>query len=303
MIFILFFFSLSFEAGQRITALQSSRVKPYEDALEGFKKTAESSVQRLYLTDLKDKNIIREVRKTKPEMIIAIGFDALKEVQSIKDIPVLYFMVMHSGIFHKKEKSLSGVCINISQDQQLRTFELAMPHIKNIGILYDPEKTGPLVKRAKESAKETGINLITREIKNSKQVPMAIAEMADKIDAYWMFPDTTTVTPETLEFLFLFSMEKNLPVLTFSKKYVEMGALISVGIDPEDVGRQAGIMAKNILSGKQVRYEQLADAGGAVICENQKAAARTVVAINQKVARKLGVVLAEGVMGKASKVN
>jgi len=237
-------------------------------------------------------------------MIIAIGFDALKEVKSIKDIPVLYCMIMHSGIFHEKEKSLSGVCINISQDQQLRTFELAMPHIKNIGILYDPEKTGPLIKKAKESAKETGINLITREIKNSKQVPPAIAEIADKIDAYWMFPDTTTVTPETLEFLFLFSMEKNLPVLTFSKKYVEMGALISVGIDPEDVGKQAGTMAKNILSGKQVRHEQLADAGGAaVICENQKAAARTIVAVNQKVAGKLGVVLAEGVMEKASKVN
>ena len=36
---------------------------------------------------------------------------------------------------------------------------------------------------------------------------------------------------------------------------------------------------------------------------NQKAVARTVIAVNQKVAKKLGVVLAEGVMEKASKVN
>ncbi len=302
-LFIFLFFYSSVEAGQRIIALQSSRVKPYEDALESFKKTAGAKVHRFYLSDLKGKNIIREVRKTKPDMIVAIGVPALKEVQNIRDIPIVYFMVMYPETILAGENNISGVSINISQDHQLRTFILAMPYIKNIGILYDSEKTGHLVKRAKESARETGINLITKEVKSSKQVPPAIAEMADKIDAYWMFPDTTTVTPETLEFLFLFSMEKNIPVLTFSKKYVEMGALISVGIDPEDIGKQAGAMAKNILSDKRVRYDQVADARGTVVSVNQEAAARTIVAINQKVAGKLGVVLAKGVMEKARKVN
>jgi len=302
-LFVFIFFGSFAEAEQRIIALQSSKVKPYENALEGFKQTADAKVRRLYLSDLKGKNIVREVRKTKPDMVIAIGVDALREVKCITDIPIVYFMVMQPETILKGEKNISGVSINISQDHQLRTFVLAMPHLKNIGILYDPEKTGRLVKRAKESAKKTGIKLITKEIKSPKEVPSALEEIADSIDAYWMLPDTTAVTPETIEFLFLFSMKKNLPMLTFSKKYVEMGALLSVGIDPNDIGKQAGTMAKNILANRQVRYKQITDARGSVMIVNQKTAARTVVAVNQKVARKLGIVLAKGVMEKACKVN
>ena len=42
------------------------------------------------------------------------------------------------------------------------------------------------------------------------------------------------------EFPFLFFLENKIPILTFAEKYVEIGALISIGIDVFDMGRQAG---------------------------------------------------------------
>ncbi len=111
--------------------------------------------------------------------------------------------------------------------------------------------------------------------------------MKGKIDAFWMLPDLTVITPETVEYLLLFSLENTVPILTFAQKYVELGALLCVGIDAFDIGAQAGEMAEKILSGRDVKDVQWVDARKAVI------------SINLKVARKLGITIDEKVIMKA----
>jgi len=102
-------------------------------------------------------------------------------------------------------------------------------------------------------------------------------DMKKKIDVFWMVPDVTVITSDTVEFLILFSMENNIPLLTFSEKYLELGAFMSTTIDPFDMGVQAGEMANKILRGKNG--------------ENiQQVRARTmIVSTNLMVAGKLGI--------------
>ncbi|MFZ2948374.1 MAG: ABC transporter substrate binding protein, partial [Desulfuromonadaceae bacterium] len=74
-------------------------------------------------------------------------------------------------------------------------------------------------------------------------------------DLFWMLPDITVITPETAEAILLFSLENNIPILTFSEKYLERGAMLSIGIDPFDIGRQAGEMAQTLFSsGESARH-------------------------------------------------
>jgi putative ABC transport system substrate-binding protein len=98
------------------------------------------------------------------------------------------------------------------------------------------------------------------------------------------------VTPETVEILLLFSLENQIPVITFSEKYVELGALMSIGIDAFDIGVQAGEMAQEILAGRNVKVIPHADARSAV------------VAINIKIAKKLGINIPEDVIARAKKI-
>jgi putative ABC transport system substrate-binding protein len=94
-----------------------------------------------------------------------------------------------------------------------------------------------------------------------------------------MLPDITVITPQTVEFLVLFSLENAVPLLAFSEKYVELGAFMSTGIDAFDMGRQAGEIATKILSGADVRSVR------------HVGARRLVVSTNLMVARKLGITL------------
>ena len=105
-----------------------------------------------------------------------------------------------------------------------------------------------------------------------------------------MLPDLTVITPETIEFVLLFSLENKIPILAFSEKYVELGALMSVGIDAFDIGIQAGEMAEKILSGRDIMNARHVDARKAVISINLKVAKTLGIPIDEKIIRKARII-------------
>lgn len=275
LLFLIFCHELA-EAGQEIIAVQSVRVAPYEEAIKGFESTCDANIKRFIISESEETDVVRKINKLRPDLVLAIGMEALLRVKRIKHTPIVYLMVhkLQSGLC---EENITGISMNISQEQQLRTFLRVLPDFKRIGLLYDPDRTGHLVKKARAAAGKTGIRLIAKEIHNSREAPSLIMDMRGKIDAFWMLPDLTVIIPETVEFLLLFSIENKVPILTFSEKYAELGALMSLSIDPFDIGTQAGEMAKKILSGSDVKNVQRVDARQGVI------------SINLKIARKLGI--------------
>ncbi len=278
-------------AGQEVVAVQSSRIQPYEEAVEGFKSVCDAGIKRIIISELQGADVAGEINKISPDMVLAIGMDALLKVKSIKDIPVVYVMVLNPWSILSEEKNIRGVGMSISQGEQLATLVSVMPEIKTIGLLYNKDRTGHLAKEAKDAAVKFGIKPVVREVYNSRDVPQLIQDMKGKIDVFWMLPDLTVITPETVEFMLLFSLENKIPILAFSEKYVELGALMSVGVDAFDMGSQAGEMAKKMLS------------GNGVINGKQEDARKAIISVNLNVAKKLGITIKENVVRKARIIN
>lgn len=277
----------SAEARQRILVIQSLRVAPYEQAVAGFESVCHSEIRRIVLSDPGGEDLHEKIDEIRPDIILSIGMNALEKAKTVKNIPIIYSMVLNPQAVLSGEKNITGVSINISQEKQLETLLRIIPDTKNIGLLYSPVNTGDIAKNARDAAAKVGINLFKKKIYSSRDVPSAINEMKGKIEAFWMLPDVAVVTPETIEFLILFSLENKIPILTFSEKYVELGALMSIGIDPYDIGRQAGEMAVKILSGRDIKSIQGVDARNAVI------------SLNLKIAKKLGISIDEKIINEA----
>ncbi len=278
-------------AGQEVVVVQSSRVQPYEEAIKGFTSVCDARIKRLIISELKNKDVAGEINKINPDLVLAIGMDALSRVKRIKDIPVIYLMVLNPRSILSGEKNITGVSMNISQEKQLRGLLDVMPETKTVGLLYDRDRTGHLAEKARDAAGKLGVKLVAKEVRGARSVPQLIRDMKGKIDVFWMLPDVTVLTPETVEFLLLFSLEYKIPVLAFSEKYTELGALMSIGIDAFDIGSQAGEMAEKILSGKDVANVPQADAR------------KVIISINLKVARKLGISVDEKIIRKARIIN
>jgi len=273
------------EAGQRVLVFQSLSVAPYEEALAGFKSVCDAEITKVVLSDQEKINPYQLIQFNKPELILAIGMDALTKIKEIEDIPIIYMMVLNPQAITFGEKNISGISMTLSPEKQVSTLLEVLPAAKRIGTLYNPDRTGKFIKGAVNAANNMGISLVTEKIQSTKEVPSALKNIQKKIDAFWMIPDITVYSPETIEFLLLVLLENQKPIISFSAKYVELGALMSISVDPFDIGNQAGEMAKAILGG--TRDVQRIDARKAVVL------------INLKIAKKLGITIDEKVLAKA----
>ena len=276
-LFLLFLFPGISEAEPEIVAVQSVRVSPYEEAIKGFRSICDVGMRRVVLSESGRAKAMRSIKDTGPEMILAIGGDALSMAKRIKSIPIVYTMVLNPLSRLSGEENIRGVSMNIPPKQQLRALLRALPHVKTVGLLHNPDRKGYFVREAHVAALGIGINIVAREIHSPKDAPSLIMDMRGKIDAFWMLPDITVITPQTVEFLLLFSLENAIPLLAFSEKYVELGAFMSTGIDAFDMGRQAGEIANRIVSGADVTHV------------HHVGARRLVISTNLMVARKLGI--------------
>ena len=294
-LFVVLFFSFILprsvaSAEQRIIAVQGFEIKPYEEALKGFQSVCNVETKTIVISEQEGTEITKSIRRIKPDMILAVGVDALSKVKKIKDIPIVYLMVPNPQSVISKEENITGVSMNIHPEKQLGLLQEVLYQVKRVGLLYDPSKTGFLVEKALYSSKKLGIKLIVKEVHNPKTVPSVLDSMKDEIDAFWMLPDTTVITPETVEYLFLFSLENKIPVLTFSDKYLDLGAMISVSIDAFDIGRQAGEMAKEILSGSDIKNLPRVHAQKAVLTLNLKVAKKLGIRVNNNIAGTVRIV-------------
>ena len=270
-------------AGQKILAVQSIPVAPYEQAIRGFEHSYGSEVHRLFISDQKEKDVLKRIHEIRPDMVLAVGRDALLIAMRIKTIPVVYCMVLNPRSILAGNKNISGVSMNLPPEKQLRELLKVLPAAHNIGLLYDPDQTGSFVQGMRDAAVKMDVNLTATAVRRSRDVPLLLNTMKNKIGVFWMLPDTTVITSETIESLLLFSLENKTPIITFSEKYLEMGAMLSIGIDPFDIGRQAGEMAQKIFSGSALKDAQHVDAREALISLNMKIAGKLGVTIDQKV--------------------
>jgi len=262
------------EAIQEIVVVQSIRANPFEESLKGFKSVFPSRITRIILSEEGEDKLEKRISRSQPHLILAIGQEALLKTRNIRNLPVVYLMVPNPQSVLSGEENISGVSMNIPEEKQINALLTALPDTQSIGLLYDPERSGDIVRRAQAFARTRGVKILAQPVRDAKNVPRLAMAMRRQIDVFWMLPDLTVVTPETVEFFVLFSLENKIPILTFSDKYVEMGAFMSMNIDAVDMGRQAGEMAKRILTGGKADRTRTAYARRAVVSTNMMVAGK-----------------------------
>ncbi len=263
--------------GLDLLILQSSRAWQFGEALAGFRSVCRNPATVLSLSELEEADIRNVVRAEKPRLVVAIGADALRRAVKVKDVPVLYMMVINPHAMTRGKRNISGVAMDIPPERYLDLLQKLKPPPRRVGLLYDPVKSGYLVKRARLAAAARKIELVVRAVHSPHEVVETLSRLKGRADALLMLPDTTAITPQTAEFILLFSEENHLPVVSFAARYVEMGAFASLDIDGFDLGKQAGEMAEKLLKGASIGNLPAAEAR------------KTMLKVNWSVAKKLGL--------------
>jgi putative ABC transport system substrate-binding protein len=260
-----------------ILVFQSFKSGPFDEALRGFKSVCKSGMSTVIASDRERFDIEKTVREEKPGIILAIGANALKQAIRIRNTPIIYLMVLNPEKIIRGRENVAGVRMIIPPEKYLEVMDkLNLPSLK-VGILYDPSYSDNLMKSVMQSAQSKGIDITAKAVSKPKEVPDMLKKMKGSFNLFWMLPDPSVVTADTVEYLLLFSQQYRVPIVTFADKYLQMGAMISLDIDSFDLGKQGGEIANTIL------------AGGKITDIPYTTARKQVLRVNRKIAAKLGI--------------
>lgn len=298
--FTLFFQVLALVAspvrGEVCVLVQSSSLKPYEDARQGFERGWRASVahagkksvsvdvlSHILLSgqhgelEKEEKNQLKE-QLQHAKVVVAIGDPALHAVEDLVDVPVVYLLAPSA---RDLPAHFTGIDLRIRPSQQLMAINRLFPQIQSLGALYNPVRNGQWVQEALSYPTGSLQTLLFRKISSASDVPGALAELGKVVDAYWLLPEELLITPQALAHLQDFSIKNQVPVLSFSDKYLKAGAAAAIIADPADMGGQAAAMALRLVSGTPV---------GEVGVEAPR---RQKIIANTAVLRKMGLVINE----------
>lgn len=283
---------LSPSHAEDIAAVKSVDILPYRDAVKGFKEVVKANVYEYVMDGYNNLILIRLTETQGTDLIFTLGTDALTLVKDeFRDIPIVFTFVLNpADAIKSRSPHITGIDINIPPEEQFNALLQVVPQVKRIGVIYDPSKSQSIINEAETAAKKLGISLVSRKIDSKSEAINAITMMEGNVDAIWMAPDTTAITPESIKYMLLFAFRNRIPLIGISDKYVKDGVLLALSFDSEDIGRQAGEIANSILSGGDIKKFSLVKP-------------RTFkFSINLNTAEKIGIKIPERVIQIADKV-
>ncbi len=290
---ILILFAFEVRAAE-VTVFKSSDFTAYDQAIAGFKeaitgvKISEENMKGDMEAGMK---IIEGIKTRTPGAILAVGTRAAElSSKEIKDIPIVFCMVIDPEKRGIRGNNIAGVAMEVSPKKQISNFKSALPSLKNIGVVYNPENSGRRVKAGNKACQRLGIKLTEKTVSSPKEVPDAFRDLVGTVDAIWLLPDTTVLTKASFSFILKTAMEEKIPLLGFSESLVKGGALLSFSVDYRSVGKLAGGLVKKILSGVAPNTLSLASPEGEFT-------------LNLHIADFLGIKIKEEIKQKAKVIN
>ena len=256
------FHSFTVLAGERtVIVIQSQPIAAYNEAIKGFEESCKrNNISIAGIYDLKGdidegKRVIKNIKddKLRPDLILAVGILATTLVkEQFTNVPIIFCMVINHERFNLEGANVTGISSEASTRDQFAVLKELLGTQRNVGVIYDPMKTGRIVSEADLVAKRFEFNLLKAEVASESEVASALTGMVDKIDALWIVPDGTVVTKESLEIILKTSQKHRLPVFCTSSAIVRAGALVSISPDYRQTGIQAAQLAQTLLNNSTV---------------------------------------------------
>ncbi|ERJ11167.1 ABC transporter substrate-binding protein [Haloplasma contractile] len=195
----------------------------------------------------------------KVDLIMAIATptaQAAKNATMDHDIPVVFSAVtdpLAAGLVNTMEtpgENVTGTSDMTPISKQFELIKSLFPNKTKVGIIFNTGESNSQIQvdLAKSLADEKGLTIIEKGITSSNEIQDALISLLPDVDVLYVPTDNTVASamPVVIEK----ATELNIPVIGSEKAHVESGALITEGIDYFELGFQTGLMAADILEGK-----------------------------------------------------
>lgn len=213
-----------------------------------------------------------------------------------KDIPIVFTAVtdpLGAQLVTSLETpggNVTGLSDLAPLQDHIDLIEEITPEVKNLGVIYNPGEPNSvsLVKVLKELAGPAGLTIVESPATKSADVQQAARALVGKADAMYVPTDNTVVS--AFEGVVAVAEENQIPLYAGDTDSVKRGAIATVGFNYHDIGLQTAEVIVQALDGENPGDIPVINATGTDLFVNLGAAA------------KMGVVIPEAVIARATTV-
>ena len=189
----------------------------------------------------------------------------------------------------KLQNNITGVSNFVDLDPQIALFKETQPNMKILGVIYNPSEINSHSINAKleEVCPKYGITILKVGAMKTADVPQATLSIINKVDAIFISNDNTALS--ALPTIINIANKNKKPVYVSDIDAVSQGALLALGPNQYDLGRQTGKMIVSLLEGLDISKIQI------------QYPVKTDLVVNLKAAAILGITIPSSVLEKANR--
>ncbi len=138
-----------------------------------------------------------------------------------------------------RQQRLSAIYLDQPLERQIRLARLLVPRARSIGTMFGPVSVAER-ERFVSAAEIEQLSPVTLTLSTSDNPIEQLQPIVSQSDVFLALPDRALFNRSTAKWLLYATLQQQIPVIGFSRTYVEAGALAAVYTSPEQLGRQAG---------------------------------------------------------------
>lgn len=245
--------------------------------------------------DMTVDNQINQVLSNKPDMMLALGYQAaLKSKEAFKgtDKPLIVSVVKSSDLQEMtgrpREPNMTGVGITFHADKALEWLKVVSPGLKKVFVPINPldsVSADDIAARMENIGSGLGIEIIFAKVHSSEEAAARIKSLPADVGAVFRIPSSSL--DDKNEQLSRAAIERGLPMA--ASLQLDKDVLLTFASDLNDMGMQSARLAHQVLLG--VRPSDL-----------PVETAEVYLTINTSTAEKIGLNLPDKVVVQANKI-
>jgi putative tryptophan/tyrosine transport system substrate-binding protein len=201
--------------------------------------------------------IMRELVSIKVDVIVTVAnpmTQAAKDVTKTVPIVMAYSVSpVENGVVQSLNQpggNITGLTMNVGSEipsKQLQLLKELVPSISRVAVLHSKEQEAEGVPSGEAAAEKLGITLLPAEHTPRDYTNAFDLIMREHPDA--LIVGGTAVNFANRHLIVEFATQRRLPAMYATREFVNIGGLISYGVDSHDLFRRAAEYVAKILSG------------------------------------------------------
>lgn len=277
--------------GRPVVIITSSNIDAYRQAESGARERLRGHKMKTYPLNGDPESIpdvVEQASLLSPQAVIAIGSLAAAALKAHPvDAPVVFCLVIDHNAALKSVPHSWAISMHPPAEESYARISRVVPEHR-IGIPYDPDHSGWLVREFLPFFNGTSMTLVPFTVRSARELGPALLETRDQIDALWIVPDPGFLDAMSVKYLLKYAATEGLPLIGYSDGFTRSGAVLSLAGDHRDMGRQAADVVERLKTGESPARVQ--------------PPRHVRMLINLRVAARLGITIDPGVAELAERV-